>query len=94
MATQFKDGSFSETKAFVEALEDFQEYAAAGRARALFVGTEEEIEAAKKKQNTVQKLEELEGRISAMEAEKKLGARGIVIPTPQEINKVTENHAV
>jgi hypothetical protein len=44
MSVQYSDGSFSETMPFDEAVEEFQKALDLNTARALIVGTEDEIE--------------------------------------------------
>ena len=66
MATQFKDGSFSETKPFEEALDDFTGFAKAGQARSFHVGTEFEIEQQKQDSAAADQIKELQLMQSAM----------------------------
>jgi hypothetical protein len=87
MATEYRDGSFGETKPLKEAIEDFSKALEDGTAKALHVGTPEEIEQvkARKQADPAKEIEELKKRMDALESEKKSPIR---VPTWEEVNKV------
>jgi len=87
MAIQHTDGSFSETVPFDEAVVEFHDAVKQGTARALFVGTENEIEQIKKQATLKDQIRELVTRMDKLE-ESPTQSDSIVIPTRDEILKV------
>ena len=84
MATQFKNDSFSETLPLDEAMEKFSEFAQEGLAKALHVGSREEIEAVKNEVSLKDKISELSNRVADIQAEK---TSLILKPLAKEIRK-------
>jgi len=87
MATEYRDGSFGETKPLKDALKEFGDALEDGTAKALHVGNAEEIEQVKtrKQADSAKEIEELKRRIDALESEKKSPIR---VPTWEEVNRV------
>ena len=75
MATEYKDGTFGETLPFDEAMEEFLEAREEGIAKALHVGSYDEIEKEKAKKDfwrDVEKsIEELSDRVDNLEENNK-----------------------
>lgn len=90
MATQRRDGSWTETKPFDEALGEFLNEASEGNARLFVCGTRDEVEDAKADDEKV-----LEDQVSVLqERVKRLEARQedtspIVRPTSEQIREFT-----
>lgn len=59
MSVQYTDGSFSETMPLDEAIEEFQDALNQGTARALYVGTENEVEQIKKRKALEDQISEM-----------------------------------
>ena len=87
MSVQYTDGSFSPTMPFDDAVEEFQDSLDQGTARALYVGTENEIEQIKKRKELEDQIKELSARVDKVE-EGPVRSENIVIPTRDEILKV------
>jgi hypothetical protein len=87
MAIEFKDGTFSKTRPLPEVIEDFMAAVGDGTAKALHVGTPEEIEEVKaeKQADPMKEIDELKKRIDVLEADKEGPIR---VPTREEVNKV------
>lgn len=85
MATQFKDGSFSETKELPEALNDFLNYVEADQAKAFFVGTRGEINAIKEEADLKTQVKELQARLGKLESDKPLSSDSIHLPTSNDV---------
>ena len=86
MSTQFKDGTFSETKPYIEALSDFQDYAEAEVAKAFHVGTVSELEAVNKQVSVEERLEILERKVADSMTQNNPSSL-IHTPTKDEISK-------
>jgi len=84
MATQYLDGTFSETKPLDVALEDFTHAAEAGFAKAFHVGTPKQIEAVKNELSIMEEISGLKQRIQDIEAE---NSKIIDSPTLAEIER-------
>lgn len=82
MATAYKDGTFGETLPISEAMERFQEAMEAGTAKALLVGTAEEVDAQKAEAKQKTDIKALADRIAELEAKH---SRVIETPTLKEI---------
>lgn len=96
MATQYKDGSFSETLPVDEAFEDFLDAVEEGKAKAFHVGSYDEIEQEKAKQDfyrDVQKsIKELNDRLDEVEADlEKQEDSFIEKPTVSEMRKILKD---
>ncbi len=79
MAIQYRDGSFSDNMPLPEAMEKFFEAIEENTARALFVGTDNELKQIKKKATVEEQISELEKRISDVEAGP-VESENIIIP--------------
>jgi hypothetical protein len=88
MATQFKDGTWTQTLPFAEALADFVTAAHSGLARSFHVGTPAEIEAQKREAQERVDIKALMDRVSDLEAKGKPSL--IVAPTFNEIQQFTQ----
>lgn len=95
MATEYKDGTFGETLPIDEAFEEFKEACENGTAKALHVGSREEVEASKesiKFRNDIQDIiGEMNARIRELESESKLDESIIQKPTWEDILKVSDD---
>lgn len=87
MSIQYTDGSFSDNMPLDEAVDAFHGAIASGTARALYIGTPEDLDRVKKKASLEKEIEELKGRISDLE-DGPLSSDSIVIPTRDEIIKL------
>lgn len=85
MATQYKDGSFGETKELSEAMKEFLEAAEVGQARALYAGTPEEIEVIKTEASLEDQIKDINNRLKDIESENSV----IEKPTLNQIQKIT-----
>lgn len=89
MSTQYIDGSFGETKAFPEAMEEFMNAVDSNTAKAFHVGTFDEIEMVKEEVSNSDKIQALQAQVADMEAvinKNKI----IAIPTYAEIKEISE----
>jgi len=85
MATQYTDGSFSETAPFVEAMKTFLEAVDVGMAKAFHVGTPGQIEDIKNEKSNRELIEDLQEEIAKMKVERE----GLIyIPTTKEIQSI------
>jgi len=87
MSVQYTDGSFSETEPIEFAIEKFNKALDLGTARALYVGTENEIEQIKKKKKIEDQIAELSARVDKVE-DGPIKSESVVIPTRDEMLKV------
>lgn len=89
MSTEYKDGTFGETLPFNDAMKEFLEAAEEGTAKALHVGSFDEVEKEKAKADfhrDIQKsMEELSKRVDDLEQDDSI----IQPTTPEEITKIT-----
>lgn len=90
MSVQYTDGSFSPTEPVEFAVEKFNKALNIGTARALYVGTENEIEQIKKKKALEDQIRELSSRLDKVE-DGPVSSDSIVIPTRDEILKVARS---
>lgn len=88
MSTQFIDGTFSQTKDFEEALEDFKLFVESGRAVSFHVGSNSEIEEAKKKANMSSRLEKLESMVDSLKSKEDIKNSNILEPTKEQIKLI------
>jgi hypothetical protein len=86
MSVQYTDGSFSETMPFDDAVEKFQEALDLNTARALIVGTEDEIEQIKTMKTLKDQIAELSARVDKIE-DGPIKSKNVVIPTREEMLK-------
>jgi hypothetical protein len=86
MSVQYTDGSFSETIPFDDAVEEFQDALQQGTARALYVGTENEIEQIKTMKTLKDQIAELSARVDKIE-DGPIKSKNVVIPTREEMLK-------
>lgn len=70
MSVQYTDGTFGETMPVDEAVEAMRDAIEAGTARALHVGTEEQIEQIKKSVPMEDKLKQMEQTLKELQADK------------------------
>jgi DNA repair exonuclease SbcCD ATPase subunit len=90
MATQLKDGNFTETKELNEAFDEFTQQLNAGNAKSFLVGSFDEVEEQKKELKESAKTEELEKRLK--EIEDKIKQESLLIkPTQAQLKKILEN---
>ena len=89
MATQYIDGTFSETKPFKEAMKTFMEAVEVGSARSFHVGTPEQIKEIKNEKSNRDMIEELQEDIAKLKSDKE---SVIHIPTTQEVKKFTNDN--
>ena len=82
MSTERIDGTFTDTKPFSEAFEEFMGLVDKGQARSFHVGTEEEIEKIKGKVALQGQIDELAFRVGSLEPVK---SDFILIPTDSQI---------
>lgn len=82
MSTQYKDGTFGETRPMPEAMEHFMDAMEAGTAKALLVGTAAEVEAQKAEAQQKQDMQALVDRVAELEAKH---SRVIEAPTLKEV---------
>jgi len=91
MATEHKDGTFGETLPIDEAMEQFAQDINDGTAKALHVGSFDEVEQEKAKadfRRDLQKsMEELTKRVDNLEEDDSI----IQPATPEQISKITNN---
>ena len=91
MATEHKDGTFGETLPIDEAMKQFVQDINDGTAKALHVGTFDEVEQEKAKadfRRDLQKsMEELTKRVNDLEKDDSI----IQPATPEQISKITNN---
>jgi len=87
MATEFKDGSFSETKPFQEAMDDFLEFVKIGEAVAFHVGSNDKIRSVKEGKNLQRRIKNIEKRINDLEKNKPLRSLSLYLPNTNEILK-------
>jgi len=91
MATEYKNGIFGETRPIDEAMEQFAQDVQDGTAKALHVGSFDEVEEAKAaadfKRDIQKSMEELTKRIDEIQSE---GDSIIKPATPEEIAKIIE----
>ncbi len=87
MATQYTDGTFSETLPLPEALEVFADALESGTAKSFHVGTANEIEDVKSNLEVSERLEQLKSRLDDLESNIKPSV--IVKPTIEQIEKFT-----
>lgn len=91
MATEYKDGTFGETRPIGEAMEEFVEAMEDAKAKAFHVGSFEEVEEEKAKadfrRDIRKSMEELSDRVDELEADESI----IKPATPEEIAKITNN---
>lgn len=89
MAVQYKDDTFGEILPLNEAIEEFNKAVAVDKAKALHVGTVEEIEEAKKKVNIEIRVEELEKRVADHFSQREQLMNSLIeLPTAQEIKNL------
>lgn len=86
MSIQYTDGSFSENIPIDKAVKKFQDAIDQGNARALYVGTENELEQIKKRKLLEDQITELSTRIEKLE-NGPIKSEIIIIPTRDEILK-------
>jgi len=84
MATELKDGTFSETKPFEEALEDFKKFVDVGEAVSFHVG-EKVIGRAKDKTQLQNQIDEIKSRLRDVEIQSDQRNLSIHIPSKREI---------
>ncbi|MES9841246.1 MAG: hypothetical protein ABW134_11890 [Candidatus Thiodiazotropha endolucinida] len=89
MSVQYRDGSFGETKAIQEAMEEFETAIDAGTAKALHIGTPEEIEELKAQVDMADRIEAMEGRLRDIEA---MNSSIIETPTHEQLKKILDTH--
>jgi len=91
MATEYKDGSFSETLPIDDAMKEFAEAIDNGTAKAFHIGSFDEVEkskAAKDFWKDIQKsMDELTERLDELEKDESI----IKPATPEEITKVLKD---
>lgn len=90
MATQRRDGSWTETKPFDAALGEFLNEAAMGHARMFVCGTRSEVENAKaaEKNDLANQVSVLQEKVKRLEARQD-DTSPIVRPTPKQIQEFT-----
>lgn len=86
MAVEYKNGSMGKTKPFPEALGEFVSACEKGTAKALHVGTEQEVESVKEKKDLQSQIGELADAVSELKARSNSGL--IKFPSIQEIREV------
>jgi exonuclease VII small subunit len=86
MSVQYRDGSFSETMPFDEAVEEFQKALDLNTARALIVGTEDEIGQIKNRKALEDEIAELSARVTELE-DGPIKSEKVIIPTRDEVLK-------
>ncbi len=86
MSTELRDGSFSQTKPFEEALEDFKAFVDLGEAVSFHVG-EENIARAKKKVDLQKQIDDIISRMRDIEIQNDNRNLSIHIPSRTEIIK-------
>lgn len=92
MALQFRDGSFSETLPYDEALARFINLAPSGEVVALHVGTPSELEIVKRKAELSERLSDIENKFNTLDKriadlEEPISDR-IHIPTRKEVSAI------
>lgn len=88
MATEYIDGTFSETMPFNEALRHFKEQAETGLVRSLHIGTKQEIEEVKRKKDIQKRVDDIESKLNALKAKEDVKNSNIVEPTKEQIELV------
>lgn len=87
MSTQYRDGTFGETKPFPEAMEEFMNAVDSNTAKAFRVGTFEELEKVKKEVTNAEKIDALKLKVADMEA--RINKNKIIaIPTFSEVKEI------
>jgi ribosome assembly protein YihI (activator of Der GTPase) len=86
VAVEYKDGKIGETKPLPEALGEFISACEDGTARALHVGTQEEVDGVKKKKDLQTQIDKLSNDVSELKA--KLGSNIIQFPTAKEVKEI------
>ena len=86
MALQYKDGTFGETIPLNDALVKFEEALQSDTIKAFHVGTPQEIEKVKEDYDLKKRFDELENKLSDMNAEK---SKIIAIPSNNDIELYT-----
>ncbi len=94
MATEYKDGSFSETRPIDEAMEQFVQDVQDGTAKALHVGSYDDVEKTKAEDDALSQrdleksMDELTKRLDDLE-ERLENDKGIIQPaTAEQISKI------
>lgn len=85
MATQYKDGSFSETEPLAKAIETFNNALEAGIAKAFYVGSDTEIKEVKSAKCLEAEINKLKDRLDKIEGDKN---SIIIIPGKKDINLI------
>lgn len=93
MSVQYTDGSFSDNMPIDEACEEFQRALDEGTARALFVGSEKELDRIKKKKSLEDEVEEIKNQIRELQASP-VESETVIIPTRDELISVLRSSAV
>ncbi len=88
MSVQYRDGSFGEIKPFPESMEEFMHAVESNTAKALHVGTREELIDVQDEQSNSDKIEALRTQVSDLSARVNEN-RIIAIPTYNEIKEIT-----
>lgn len=86
MSTQYRDGTWSDIEPIPEAIDTFMEAVNDGSAKALVVGTKQEILQAQDNDADRKAIEELTRRVDMMEA--KQGDSWLVLPSKQELRTI------
>ena len=84
MSVQYTDGSFSDTMSYSDALAEFLSAVDNGTARALYVGSEDEICHIKQKKKLEGQIAELSSLIKAIE-DGPIRSENIIIPSRDEM---------
>ena len=87
MSTQYKDGSFGETRPFNEAMEEFMVAVESNTAKAFHVGTREEIHEVKKEESNAVNIKKLEASLADLKADMNI-SKIIDIPNYDEIKNI------
>ena len=88
MAVEYTNGKFEETKGIELAIREFLNACEIGTAKALHVGTKEEIEKVKQNQDTQKQINELRSKIQELSAK---NSDIVHCPTDEEIRKFGNN---
>lgn len=91
MATEFIDGTFSQTKGFKDAFDDFKNHMESGLARSFHIGTDSEIEEIKRKADFSSRIEDIESKLKAIDADNKLSKLNIIKPTQAQIKSIAKD---
>lgn len=87
MAVQYTDGTFGDIKPINEAMQEFDAALLADTAKALHVGSPEEIGKVKQERDMDAAIQKIEDRLKDLEVKNHVGV--IHVPTPQDVCDAT-----